>query len=88
MTFAIFIVLVFGVFIALLNLLPAVSAFSFDAGSALTTIIAYMKAWDFLFPITETLILVGIMIAFELSIWIWHVSWRIVKFLRGHSDGA
>jgi len=88
MTFAIFIILVLGVFIALLNLLPSISAFSFDAGSAITTIIEMMKAWNFLFPITEMLVLVGIMIAFEVSIWIWHVSWRVVKFLRGHTDGA
>jgi len=88
MTFAIFIVLVFGVFIALLNILPTVSSLGLPVGSALLIIIGYMRAWDFLFPIHEMLVLVGIVIAFELSIWTWHVLWRVIKFLRGHSDGA
>jgi len=87
MTFAIFIVLVFGVFIALLNILPPITAFSFDAGTAITYIIGTMKAWDFLFPISELLVLVGVVIAFEVAIWTWHVSWRVVKFLRGHNAG-
>jgi len=88
MTFAVFIVLVFGVFVTLLNLLPPVSAFGFDASGAVTTIIQFMRAWDFIFPIHELLILVASVISFEISIWVWHVSWRVVKFLRGHSDGA
>jgi len=88
MTFAIFIVLILGVFVTLLNLLPTVASFGFDAGTAVSTILGYMRAWDFLFPIHETLILLAGVISFEVSIWVWHVSWRIVKFLRGHSDGA
>lgn len=87
MTFAIFIVLVFGVFIALLNILPSITAFSFDAGSAITYIIGTMKAWDFLFPITEMLVLVLAVISFEIAIWTWHVSWKVVKFLRGNHAG-
>jgi len=85
MTFAIFIVLVFGVFIALLNILPPIDAFSFNVSGAITTIISYMRAWDFLFPIKEMLLLLLAVIAFEVSIWTWHVSWKVVKFLRGHS---
>jgi len=88
MTFAIFIVLVLGVFIALLNILPPITAFSFDAGSAISMIIGYMRAWDFLLPIHETLLLMISMISFEVSIWVWHVSWKVVKMLRGHSDGS
>jgi len=88
MTFAIFIVLILGVFVTLLNLLPNVASFGFDATSAITTIMSYMRAWDFLFPIHEMLLLLAAVISFEVSVWIWHVLWRIVKFLRGHSDGA
>jgi len=88
MTFAIFIVLILGVFIAVLNILPSISSFSFDAGTALSIILGYMRAWNFLFPIGELLLLILAVISFEVSIWIWHVLWRIVKFLRGHSDGA
>lgn len=88
MTFAIFIALVFGVFIALLNVLPAVTALPLSPGSAIASIISTMRAWDFLFPIHEMLWLVGVVISFEVAQWFWHVSWRVVKFLRGHSDGA
>jgi len=88
MTFAIFIVLILGVFIALLNILPTVASLGFPVGSAIITIIGYMRAWDFLLPIHEILVLVLIVISFEISIWTWHVLWRVVKFLRGHSDGA
>jgi len=88
MTFAIFIVLTLGVFIGLLNILPPITAFSFDATSPVIMVIGYMKSWDFLFPIKELLTLVTAFIIFELSIWVWHVMWRVVKFLRGHSDGS
>jgi len=87
MTFAIFIVLIFGVFVALLNILPPVATFGFAIGPALTLVIGYMKAWNFLFPVQEILVLVLLVIAFEVGIWTWHVSWRVIKFLRGHSEG-
>jgi len=88
MTFAIFIVLVLGLFIALLNILPSVESLGIPIGSSIATLISYARAWDFIFPIHETITLVGIVIAFEVSVWIWHVSWKIVKMIRGHSDGA
>lgn len=88
MTFAIFIVLILGVFIAILNILPSIASFSFDAGAALSVVIGYMRAWNFLFPIGEMLLLLTAVISFEVSVWIWHVLWKVVKFLRGHSDGA
>jgi len=88
MTFAIFIVLIFGVFIGLLNVLPDVTQFPIDATSSFGLIVGTMRAWDFFFPIHELLILVTAVIVFEVTVWFWHVSWRIVKFMRGHSDGA
>jgi len=88
MTFAIFIILVFGVFIGLLNILPNITAFPVDGANALGSIIAFMKTWDFLLPITELMILAGVVITIEVSIWVWHMSMKVVKFLRGHSDGA
>jgi len=88
MTFAIFIVLVLGVFVTLLNILPAVTAFSLPIGSSIITIIGYMKAWNFLIPIQELLIVILVIISFEIAIWTWHVLWKVIKFLRGSSDGA
>jgi len=88
MTFAIYIILVLGVFIAVLNILPTAVSLGFSFTPSVVTIIAYMKAWDFMFPIHELMTLVGIVIAFEIVVWTWHVLWRIIKFLRGHSDGS
>lgn len=88
MTFAIFIVLIFGVLVALLNALPNVSSFGFDAGYTISAIIAYARSWDFLLPIHETILVTLAVISIDVAIWIWHASWRVIKFLRGHSDGA
>lgn len=88
MTFVIFIVLILGLFIAVLNVLPTAAALGFSFAPAVVTIVSYMHAWDYLFPIHELLALVGIMVAFELSVWIWHVLFRVAKFIRGHTDGA
>jgi len=88
MTFAIFIVLVLGLFIALLNILPLASAYAFSFTPSIATIVGYMKAWNFMFPITELITLVSAFVTFELAIWAWHVSWKVVKMIRGHSDGA
>jgi len=88
MTFAIFIVLILGLFIAVLNILPLASAYAFSFAPSVATIVGFMKAWDFMFPVHEILALVVAFFVFEISIWTWQVLWRIVKFIRGHSDGA
>jgi len=88
MTFAIFIILILGLFIALLNVLPTAAALGFSFQPAVVTIVAYMRAWDFMFPIHERMAFVVIFVGFEITIWTWHVLWRVVKFIRGHSDGA
>ena len=88
MTFAIYIILILGVFIGLLNILPTATALGFSFKPAIIVIVGYMKAWDFMFPIHELLIFVGIFVGFEITLWGWSTGWAIVKFLRGHSDGA
>lgn len=88
MTFAIFIILILGLFIALLNVLPIAGPLAIPLASSIGTIVAYMRAWDFMFPIHELMILVGLFVTFEIAIWAWHVLWRVVKFIRGSSDGS
>jgi len=88
MTFAIFIVLALGLFIGVLNILPVASAYAFSFTPSIIVIIGYMRAWNFLFPISELLGLVGAFITFEIAVWVWHVLWKITKFIRGHTDGA
>jgi len=88
MTFAIFIILILGLFVAVLNFLPNAAALGFSFAPAVVTIISYMHAWDYLFPIHELLLLVSIMIGFEVAVWVWQVLWKVTRFIRGHSDGA
>jgi len=88
MTFAIFIVLALGLFIAFLNILPTATALGFSFQPAIVTIVGYMKAWDFMFPIHELFILLGAFVTFEIALWSWQAGWKVVKFIRGHSDGS
>lgn len=88
MTFAIFFVLILALFIAVLNVLPVASALPLAFSSALVSIIGFMKAWNFFFPITEIFICVGIVLTFDLIVWGFHWVWKVMKFLRGHSDGS
>jgi len=88
MTFAVFIVLVLGVFIALLNVLPTAAALGFSFQPAVATIAGYMMAWNFMFPIAELFTFLKLFIALEIGIWVWKVSIGTIKFIRGHSDGA
>lgn len=88
MTFAIFIVLILGLFIALLNILPTASSLAFNLQPAVENIVGFMNAWNFMFPIHELFTYVKIFIGLEIAIWIWKISIGTVKFIRGHSDGA
>jgi len=87
MTFAIFIVLFLGLFIGVLNVLPTAAILSTTITSSIGVIIGYMKAWDFLFPITELFIAVGVIFTFELTVWFWHVMVKVLHFIRGGNAG-
>jgi len=89
MSFAIFIVLVLGLFVAVLNWLPvAPLTLPFGFANSLVLIVGYMKAWDFFLPISELFIAVKIVLVYELTVWAWHVIVKVTKFIRGHSDGS
>jgi len=88
MTFAIFIILVLGLFIAILNILPTAAALGFSFAPSVATIVAYMNAWNFMFPIHELLYCVGIVVGLEIAIWVWKILMGTAKFIRGHSDGS
>jgi len=87
MTFAIYIVLIIGLFVAFLNLLPVAGALGVSIGPAIISITAYMKSWDFMFPIHELFIMLSIFIGLEITLWSLKQGARVIKFLRGHSDG-
>jgi len=88
MTFAIYIVLIIGLFIAFLNILPVASALSFTLAPAIETIVGYMRAWDFMFPIHELFVFLTIFIGLEITLWGIRQGSRVIRFLRGHTDGA
>jgi len=88
MTFAIYIVLIIGLFIAFLNLLPVATVLGFSFAPAIVTIVSYMRAWDFMFPIHELFFFLTIIIGLEITLWSIKAGSRVIKFLRGHTDGA
>lgn len=87
MTFAIYIVLFLGFFVAGLNILPDAGALDGGISAAFSTIIGYMKAWNFLLPISELLAAVSLALTFELFVWGWHAFRWITHLLRGSSSG-
>lgn len=87
MTFAIYIVLFLGFLVAGLNLLPTAGLLTSGIGDAFNLIIGYMKAWNFILPISELLACVLIAIGFELFVWGWVAFKWVVHVLRGTSSG-
>jgi len=88
MTFAIFIVLALGLFVGLLNFLPVAQSLPSEFASSIIYVIGTMKAWDFLLPITELFVCVGIVVTYEVAIWTYlHVAIPVVKFVRGSHAG-
>ena len=88
MTFAIYIVIIIGVFIAFLNLLPIATTIGFSFTPAVITIVGYMRAWDFMFPIHELFYFLGAFITIEIVLWSLRNGAKVIKFLRGHGDGS
>lgn len=83
MTFAIFIFLFLALLLTGLNLLPEAQPISENIQAGLEMIIGYMMAWNFLIPINELLICVGIIITIEFSIWFWKALKWVFNIIRG-----
>jgi len=86
MSTIIFILLVLGLFILGLNLLPVAGLLSPNVASGLTFIVGQMKAWNFIFPISEMLILVGVIAGLELGILAFKFFRWGVHYLRGFTQ--
>jgi len=83
MTTAIFLILFFALFVAVLNWLPVATATNSAFLTSIATMVGYVKSWDFLFPITELFICVGIVVGFEVIVWGWNVMTWVLKKVRG-----
>jgi len=86
MTTLVFLVLFFAFFIGVLNYLPLAGTTVPAFTSAITTMVGYMKSWNFLFPMTELFVCVGIVVAFEVIVWGWHVMLWVTKKIRGATE--
>jgi len=88
MTFAVFIVLILGFLIAILNFLPDAGNLPIGISNAIYGKVGTLKAWNWLLPVNELLTAVKVVISYEVIVWAWHTLVKIAKYLRGHSDGA
>jgi len=86
MIFAVFIILILGLFIGFLNILPVAGALSFSFEPAVESIVGFLRAWDWLFPIHELLAYLVIFIGLEIALWTLRQLRSVVKFIRGHTD--
>jgi len=88
MTFAIYIVLFLSFFIAVLNFLPLAGTLPVAISSSITLVVGYMKAWNFLLPISDIFICVGILTTYYLLVWFWHALKYVVSIIRGNQSGS
>jgi len=84
MTTAIFLSLFFAFFVAVLNWLPDADATNSIFLTSFDFIVGAMKSWNWLFPINELFVAVGIVIAYEVIVWSWfHVLVPVMRIVRG-----
>ena len=83
MTTAIFLILFFIFFVAVLNFLPTAGALPASFSSAFTLVVGYMKAWNFIFPVSELFVCVGIIVVYELIYWGWRALTGATRIVRG-----
>jgi len=84
MTTAIFLILFFGFFIAVLNWLPIADTQSSVFLTAISYFIGIMKGWNWFFPITELFWCLALVIGYEILIWSWfHVLAPVTRIIRG-----
>jgi len=83
MTTAVFLILFFSFFIAVLNFLPDASSVSSGFSDGISLVISYMKSWDAIFPISELLTLVVIVSVFYSFMFLWKALQWIIHVVRG-----
>jgi len=84
MTTAIFLILFFAFFVAILNWLPVAVASNSLLVSSWSFFIGNIKAWNWLLPINELFVCVAIVVAYETLMWTWfHVLIPVTRMIRG-----
>jgi hypothetical protein len=88
MTFAIFMILFLGLFIAVLNILPVATPLAPQFLVAIQTIVGYMQAWNFFLPISELIQAFVVVMGLEVTIWVWQALKWVLHIIRGTNSGA
>lgn len=83
MTFLIFIIAFITLLFTILNLLPVATPLSATFASSFTQIVASMKAWNTIFPISELLALVAFVAVFESLLLLFKFVRWVVHLARG-----
>jgi len=87
MTFAIWFVLILGLLVGILNILPTAGLLPTGIVAGIATVAGFMKAWDFLFPITEIILCVKIIIGYYFVTWAIKSLIAVFRDLRGNNQG-
>jgi len=83
MTFALFFIAFITFFIAIIANLPAMPADVTTFTNSFTTVIATVKSYNFLFPITELFICVSIITTALIAFWTIKVVKWVIAIVRG-----
>jgi len=83
MTFALFFIAFITFFIAIIANLPAMPADVTAFTNSFTTIVATVKSYNFLFPITELFICIGIITTALIAFWTIKVVKWTIAIVRG-----
>jgi len=86
MTLLLFLIAFVSFFFLALNFLPTANPLPPAFSDGFSSIIGFMKAWDFLFPITEMLILFSFIVSVEFSLWFFRWIWRLIVLIRGSNS--
>jgi len=83
MTLVLYWIAFIGLFFGILNILPVAGQIAPELQAGLTLIVSNMKAWNALFPITELLASVGVMMAFYIGKYGWKAIKWVIHVVRG-----
>lgn len=86
MTFFLFFTFFIAIFILLLNFLPVAVPLSSTFSVSFATLVASMKAWNFILPIDELFQVFVFLIVFESLILLFKIIRWIVHLVRGHES--
>lgn len=86
MTLLIYFVLFVSFFFIALNLLPVAGVLPNTVTTSFAMFVSYMKSWNILFPITELLLLAGLVVTFELAIVFWRIIKWVISIVRGNTS--